>query len=253
MRGPPIPKLVRKLAKKWPNEDVRAMASELFEKYAALIAKNTNSDAGPAVSKPSPASPQSDANRTFRNSFNDGAKVEDWENEWKVYKALDDETPAQIAKKKNVSLKDLLVINVWRLEGLKSNSPLEEGTSVLVPTMGPNDPKNVKKRERSASTSDEPSNRANSKRVRSNSESSAATAAAAAAAGAARRSSVSSATTASKRPVATSPPARTSSAPVVKSPTTLSSQKKVVKPAVPQIRKLSSSGRSGSFGAALAK
>ena len=231
--GRQIPKVVRKLAKKWPKEDVREMAAGLFKRYTAIIAENTDGEVGTVVSKSQPTSPRSDSDRKFVNSFNDEAVVEEWENEWKIYKAIDDETPSQIAKKKNVSLNDLLKINVWRLEGLKAGSPLEAGTDILVPINGPNDPKKkAKKRVRAASASEEASSRANLKRVRSSSESTATPAA-------------------SRRPVATSPPARTPSVAVVKSPTALPSQKKVAKQAVPQIRKLSSSGRSGSFGAAL--
>eukprot|EP00729_Bicosta_minor_P012728 gene12728-17539_t len=252
--GRQIPKLVRKLAKKWPNGDVRVMAAELFAKYTALIEENTNGEATASAqqssSSKSRVAAESDANKKFINSFTDGAEVEDWENEWKVYKALDDETPAQIAKKKKVSLIDLLKINVWRLEGLTPSSRLEEGTDILVPLDGPNDPKKAKKRMR-PNISDEPPSRTNAKRVRSNSDSSAASAKRSSASSA----SASSATAPAKRPVAISPPARTpgsAKSGSAKSPTE-PSQKKIVKQLVPQVRKLSSSGRSGSFGAALAK
>ena len=250
--GRQIPKLVRKLAKKWPNGDVRVMAAELFAKYTALIEENTNGEATASAqqssSSKSRVAAESDANKKFINSFTDGAEVEDWENEWKVYKAFDDETPAQIAKKKKVSLIDLLKINVWRLEGLAPSSRLEEGTDILVPLDGPNDPKKAKKRMR-PNISDEPPSRTNAKRVRSNSDSSAASAKRSSASSA----SASSATAPAKRPVAISPPARTpgsAKSGSAKSPTE-PSQKKIVKQLVPQVRKLSSSGRSGSFGAAL--
>jgi hypothetical protein len=189
--GGNIPKTVKKLAKKWPHEEVSRLASELFETYLSVLENNTAATPVTVAPKENPRSvlsppPKMQETKVVKevggeeveeveDVGGDGSQVEDWENEWSIYVAEDDETPQMIARKHKVSLKDLLQVNVWKkgFEEMIGSSKLMEGTSIQVPTNGPNDPRNLKAPQK-RSASDSASSVSNPKRIRSESVSSSA-------------------------------------------------------------------------------
>jgi len=52
---------------------------------------------------------------------------------FRVYIASEDETPRQIAKKHDLTVKEILAVNKERIEGLRQHSKLMEGTTILLP------------------------------------------------------------------------------------------------------------------------
>ena len=265
--GGNIPKTVKKFAKKWPHEEVQKLAGELFEMYLKVLENNTaatpiqagGDDNKRIVHTPPPMVETSEIEDESAEELVDdqsddaGQMVEDWENEWTIYEAEDDETPAMIANKHKVSLKDLLQVNTWKkgFESMIGSSKLMEGTSIQIPTDGPNDPKNLTKhapKKRPASVSDSSASAAsNRKRFRSDSENSTR-----------RSSSVSSGV---PRSISNNDGASIkkvtvlSAAATVKphspKPTLLVKQPPKVQPAQPVRKPSLSGGRPGGFGAAL--
>lgn len=168
--GSQIPKQVKRLAKKWPQEEVQELSKNLFLEYAATLEANTVGEGKITIKRKALPKTEKQKDR-YDSSFTDAAEVEPWENDWTVYHALDDEMPMQIAKKLKVALKDLMKINVWRLDGLKTDSRLEEKTAILIPTDGPNDPKKLKAAQKRRASQDVPSRTSPPKKPRRDSDS----------------------------------------------------------------------------------
>jgi LysM repeat protein len=150
-----LPKMVKKFIKKHPNDEVKSDCTQIYERWKGVIADNTSlPDTKPASQERDVTElPSSDSDSSDADS---GEGVDLWINEWFVHHAADDETPREIAKKYAVSVADLLQMNEYNYRGIKSDSKLEEGTTISVPTDGPNDPKKLaarKKRVRSDSSS----------------------------------------------------------------------------------------------------
>jgi hypothetical protein len=62
-----------------------------------------------------------------------GAMVEEDEDGFKLYEAIDNETPKQIAVKVGFTVKELIALNKERLPGLRQHSKLMAGTVLLLP------------------------------------------------------------------------------------------------------------------------
>ena len=104
-----IPKSVKKL-RKHVNEAIKGLAEDIYEKYTNIVLN----DSKPSGEEDEEEDDDDDVDPYF------------------IVKALDDETPGQIAAKFKVSIKDLMKMNE-RFKGIKPNSKLQEGTTISVP------------------------------------------------------------------------------------------------------------------------